>query len=122
MVPKVIAESNLPMSESTFLILLSLAPGPKHGYAIMKDVAALSGDRVQLSTGTLYGALKRLLADEWIQRAEVDPPPGSAAGKTGRRRRDYVLTDLGRGLLEAEVARLRSLVAAADLRALGMQA
>jgi len=122
MVPKANVESNLPISESTFLILLSLAPGPKHGYAIMKDVAALSGARVQLSTGTLYGALKRLLADDWIERAEADPPPGSAAKRTGRRRRDYVLTDLGRGLLQAEVARLRSLVAAADLHALGMQA
>jgi len=114
-------ESNLPLSESAFLILLSLAPGPRHGYAIMKDVAALSGGRVQLSTGTLYGALKRMLADDWIQRAEGDATV-AAAGEGGRRRRSYVLTDLGRGVLQAETGRLRSLVTAADLHASGMQA
>jgi DNA-binding PadR family transcriptional regulator len=122
MVLKADIESNLPLSESTFLILLSLAPGPRHGYAIMKDVAALSGDRVQLSTGTLYGALKRLLAGDWIQRAEEDLPSEPDGERTGRRRRYYVLTDRGRGLLKAEVTRLQSLVAAASLRALEMQA
>jgi DNA-binding PadR family transcriptional regulator len=110
-------EDNLPLSESTFLILLSLAAGPRHGYAIMKDVAALSGDRVQLSTGTLYGALKRLLAGDWIQRAEEEPPSETGAARAGRPRKYYALTDQGRGLLEAELARLRSLVAAARLRA-----
>jgi DNA-binding PadR family transcriptional regulator len=115
-------ESDLPLSESTFLILLSLAPGPKHGYAIMKEVAALSRGRVQLSTGTLYGALKRLLAEERIQRAVEDPPSEPGTERTGRRRRDYVLTDLGRRLLEAEIARLQSLVAAASLHAREMQA
>ncbi len=57
----------LPLSEAVFLILLSLMPGPKHGYAIMKDVQALSENRVSLSTGTLYGALKRLLKQEWVR-------------------------------------------------------
>lgn len=120
MVAKAPVESNLPLSESAFLILLSLAPGPRHGYAIMKDVAALSSGRVQLSTGTLYGALKRMLADDWIERTE--DPTGEAAGEAGRRRRSYVLTDLGRGVLQAEIARLRSLVTAADLHASGMRA
>jgi DNA-binding PadR family transcriptional regulator len=109
-------EANLPLTESTFLILLSLAPGPRHGYAIMKDVAALSGDRVQLSTGTLYGALKRLLAQDWIQRAQADPPPESGARGARRPRKAYVLTELGRRVLDAEVARLQTLVGAADLR------
>ena len=71
-------ESNLPLSESTFLILLSLAPGPKHGYAIMKEVAALSGNRVQLSTGTLYGALGRLLSQGLIEQAPDEGPDGLA--------------------------------------------
>jgi DNA-binding PadR family transcriptional regulator len=110
-------ENNLPLSEGTFLILLSLAAGPRHGYAIMKDVAALSGDRVQLSTGTLYGALKRLLADDWIQRVEEEPAPETGVVRAGRPRKYYALTDRGRGLLEAELARLRSLVVAARLRA-----
>ena len=120
MFPQANVEGSLPLRESTFLILLSLSNGPRHGYAIMKEVAALSGDRVHLSTGTLYGALKRLLADNWIQRTEAGPSSGLRDG--GSRRRTYVLTDLGRGLLEAEVARLRSLVAAVDLRTSGMQA
>ena len=106
-------EDKLPLTESTFLIMLSLAPGPRHGYAILKDVAALSGERVQLSTGTLYGALKRLLAEGWIRRATQEAPTEDDADHPGRPRRYYALTDRGRRLLEAEVARLESLAAAA---------
>ena len=105
-------EASLPLTESTFLILLSLASGPRHGYAIMKDVAALSEGRVRLSTGTLYGALKRLLGQEWIQR--VDTGPESAGG--ARPRKEYLLTDRGQRVFDAEVARLQALLAAADLR------
>jgi DNA-binding PadR family transcriptional regulator len=115
-------ENNLPLSESTFLILLSLASGPKHGYAILKDVAALSRGRVELSTGTLYGALKRLLAGDWIARAEEAPASGRDAAGPGRPRRTYALTCRGRRLLEAELARLRSLVAVASRQAQEMQA
>ena len=61
-------KQELPLSEAVFLILLSLSEGPKHGYAIMKDVYELSDQRVSLSTGTLYGALKRLLKREWVAR------------------------------------------------------
>jgi DNA-binding PadR family transcriptional regulator len=115
-------ENSQPLSESTFLILLSLTSGPRHGYAIMKDVAALSGARVQLSTGTLYGALKRLLADDWIARAEGNLTSNAGSEGPGRRRRYYVLTEQGHRLLEAEVARLQGLVAAAGLRAQEMGA
>ena len=66
--------SRLPLREPTFFILLSLSPGPKHGYAILKEVEALSDGRVRLSTGTLYGAIKRLLDDDWIRRVD-DPLP-----------------------------------------------
>jgi DNA-binding PadR family transcriptional regulator len=105
---------NPPLSESTFLILLSLASGPRHGYAIMKDVAELSGGRVQLSTGTLYGALSRLLSQDWIRRA---PPEGlPEADGPGLPRKAYELTELGRSALDGEVSRLRSLLAAAGPR------
>ena len=67
-------ESFLPLSEAVFFILLSLAPGPRHGYAILKEVATLSQERVNLSTGTLYGALKRMLEQNWIERVD-DPQP-----------------------------------------------
>lgn len=103
--------SSLPLTEATYFILLSLSPGPGHGYAIMKDVHHLSGGRVALSTGTLYGALKRLLAIDWIQR--VDDPNGD---ETGRERKAYRLTDMGRAVLTAEVQRLNLLVEAAERR------
>jgi DNA-binding PadR family transcriptional regulator len=100
--------ANLPLTEATYYILLSLAPEARHGYAIMKDVRALSHERVVLSTGTLYGALKRLLEMEWILRVE-DPE----ANGNGRERKLYSLTRLGRHVLEAEVARLDALVESA---------
>lgn len=95
---------NLPLSEAVFFILLSLLPGPKHGYAIMKDVETLSNARVNLSTGTLYGALKRLLRAGWVQRVEDE------GDDSGRERKAYILTQLGKGILEAETARMQSLV------------
>ena len=109
-------QSNLPLTETTLFILFSLAPGPRHGYAIMKDVRALSDNRVELSTGTLYSALKRLLDQDWIRRAE-DPDPKAA--NDGRKRKAYVLTDLGCSILQAEVDRLQSLVRVARGRDLG---
>ncbi len=102
---------NLPLTEATFFILLSLSPGPKHGYAIMKDVQALSHDRVVLSTGTLYGSLKRLLEQEWITRVADE-----RALENGRERKSYALTDLGRRVLSAETERLETLVRAARKR------
>jgi DNA-binding PadR family transcriptional regulator len=93
-------------------ILLSLAPGPKHGYAIMKDVRALSDNRVIFSTGTLYGAIKRLLEQDWIERVD-DPDPND----TARERKAYALTKHGRRVLRAEITRLQKLVNAAQLRA-----
>jgi DNA-binding PadR family transcriptional regulator len=97
-------QENLPLSEAVFFILLSLLPGPKHGYAIMKDVQALSDSRVNLSTGTLYGALKRLLEGGWVQRVEDEQD------ETGRERKAYTLTQLGKDILEAETARMQNLV------------
>ena len=102
-------QANLPLTETTFFILLSLAPQPKHGYAIMKDVETLSHGRVRLSTGTLYGAIKRMLEQGWIERVEED---GEQAN--GRIRKSYQLTDLGRHILEAERERLGALMAAAQ--------
>ncbi|MCO5190926.1 MAG: helix-turn-helix transcriptional regulator [Anaerolineae bacterium] len=95
-----------PLSESTYLILLTLAAGPQHGYAIMKSVADLSDGRVQLSTGTLYGAIKRLVNDGWIERFDEADYSG------GRDRKAYRLTELGLRALNAEADRLRALLAA----------
>ena len=97
----------LPLSETTFFLLLSLASGPKHGYAIMKEVESVSEGRVAFSTGTLYGAIKRLLEYDWIERTD-DPE----ADTTSRERKAYALTKLGRRILAADVARMRALVKA----------
>jgi DNA-binding PadR family transcriptional regulator len=107
----------IPLREPTFFILLSLASGPRHGYVIMKDIAYMSDERVTLSTSTLYTALKRLLEQEWIRRE--DDPTSTA---TGRERKVYSLTDLGRRILEAEVERLDQLVFTARRRTIGKSA
>jgi DNA-binding PadR family transcriptional regulator len=107
----------LPLTEPVFFILLSLAPGPRHGYAIMKETAVLSDGRVKMSTSTLYGAIKRLLEQGWIERIEEDGEPGN-----GRIRKFYDLTTLGRRILEAETARMENLVTAARRTTAGAQA
>jgi len=98
----------LPLREPTFYILLSLSPGPKHGYAILKNVEELSEGSVLLGTGTLYGAIKRLLERGWILRVN-DPIPNV----TDRERKAYILTEQGRRVLNAEIARLQNLVSVA---------
>lgn len=102
----------LPLTETTFYIVISLASGPKHGYAIMKEVETLSEGRVTLSTSTLYGGLKRMLESGWIERVP-DPQPD----ENDRERKAYCLTKLGRGILQAETERLRRLANVAELRA-----
>src|SRR5512141_546649 len=98
----------LPLSEAVLLILLSLAQRPRHGYAILGDVEKMSGGRVVLSTGTLYGALRRLLEDEWIERcADTD---------TSRGRQSYRLTAEGRRHLQLEAGRMKQLARLASLR------
>ena len=98
----------LPLTEPVLLMLLSLAERPRHGYSILKDVERISGGRVKLSTGTLYGALRRLLDDAWIERVEEDESP--------RERRPYRLTPRGRRTLQLEVERMRHLTKLAALR------
>jgi len=98
-----------PLTEATFFILLSLSPSAKHGYAIMKEVKALSNGRIVFSTGTLYGALRRLLEQGWIKRA-ADPKPNP----TERERKSYALTERGRKVVSAETERLKSLLSTAQ--------
>jgi DNA-binding PadR family transcriptional regulator len=101
-------KTTTPMSEAVLLILLSLAEQPRHGYAILKDVEKMSGGRVVLSTGTLYGALGRLLDNRWIERFAED--------EASRDRQAYRLTSKGRANLHAEVARVKQLARLASLR------
>ena len=98
-----------PLREPTFLILAALAPQPLHGYAIIGEVADLSGGRLALRPGTLYGALDRL-ADEGLLESDREEVVD------GRMRRYYRLTDAGAALLEREAARLQDNADAARQR------
>jgi DNA-binding PadR family transcriptional regulator len=113
---------NLPLTEATYLILLSLVPAPKHGYAIMKDVQTLSDARVTLSTGTLYGVIKRLLNQDWIERVGETEAVPESKGKSGRSRKFYTLTRMGKLVLNAETNRLQALVSVAHQRTAEEQA
>jgi DNA-binding PadR family transcriptional regulator len=112
MSPEAVMES-LPLTEPVLLILLSLAGQPQHGYSILKDVERMSDGRVILSTGTLYGALRRLLDDDWIERFEER--------ESSRGRQAYRLTAQGRRNLQSEVNRMRQLTRLASLRAVAKE-
>jgi DNA-binding PadR family transcriptional regulator len=102
----------LPLTTAAFHVLLALADGPKHGYLILKDVGERTAGEVRLSTGTLYGLIKRFLDDDLIVESR-----GTDA--TDERRRTYRLSTLGRDVAAAEAARCERLVAAArDVRLL----
>ena len=105
------AQDHLPLSESSFFILCSLASSPKHGYGIIKEVEAMSEQRVILAAGTLYSALRRMLDDGWIERVEEFPSNGGL-----RERKLYRLTGLGRRILEAETVRLQKLASLTQLK------
>jgi len=94
------------LSTQVFQILLSLADGPLHGYAIIQDIGERTRDEVRLTASTLYDALARLVDQNWIE--ESDPP--RAAGGQDSRRRYYRLTRRGREAAEGETARLERLV------------
>ena len=96
----------LPLTPAMFHVLVALADGDTHGYAIMKEVEGLTGGSVRLSTGTLYGIIKRLLAEGLIREA-------SPAGASDERRRSYALTPFGRDVARAEAARLERTIAIA---------
>jgi DNA-binding PadR family transcriptional regulator len=92
----------LPLSPYVFHILMALARGEKHGYAIMVDVEERTDGRLVLGTGTLYSAIKRLLKAGWIEESDERPDPAL----DDERRRYYRLTDLGLRVARAEANRL----------------
>ena len=102
-------EAHLPLAPATFQILLALADGERHGYAIMQEVAERTDGDVKLGPGTLYGALKRLLESGLVEeRGERrDPELGD------ERRRYYRLTKFGLLVARAEARRLDAMVRAA---------
>ena len=88
------------LTEGVFYILLSLIE-PLHGYGIMQQVEMLSGGRVRLAAGTLYGAINTMLEKSWIK---------PVAGELDSRKKEYEITALGRSIIESELLRLQELV------------
>jgi DNA-binding PadR family transcriptional regulator len=103
-----IVQETRSLTEPVLLILMSLADQPRHGYALIKDIETLSNGRVRLSTGTLFGALRRLLENGWIERFEQ--------ADTSRGKQAYRLTPAGLGQLQVELDRMRQLTRAAAAR------
>src|SRR5512146_687580 len=108
-------ETNKPeiiINEPTFFILLSLASGPKHGYAVMKDTEELSRGKVSLSTSTLYTALNRLLNQGLLERSDT----GENEAGPGLPRKVYCLNEHGRRILHAEAKRMQDMLASYQQR------
>ena len=95
-----VAETQGPLTETVYYILLSLST-PLHGYGVMQYVNELSGGRINLGAGTLYGALTTLVEKRWIT---------PVAGDEGDRKKEYVITAGGRAAVEVEVRRLEELL------------
>ena len=104
----------LPLTPADFNILLALADGEKHGYAIMQDVITNTNGKLRLGPGTLYGAIKRLVENDLIEESDERPDPAH----DDERRRYYRLTDFGKRVAAAEAARLDELVGLARSRRL----
>ena len=92
--------ANIALTEAVYYILLSLLT-PRHGYGIMQNADALSGGRVKLAAGTLYGAINSLLEKGWIT---------ARPGEKDSRKKEYLITEAGKSILKAEIERLRELV------------
>lgn len=96
----------LPLTPAVFHILLALADGEKHGYAIMQEVLDITEGQHKMGPGTLYGTIKRMLKHGLITETDERPDPAL----DDERRRYYALTGLGRAVAAAEVKRLSRLV------------
>src|SRR5512138_830336 len=104
------------LTPAAFHIMLVLADGENHGYAIMREVTENTQGKMRLGPGTLYGTIKRMLAAGWIEESDERPDPKL----DDERRRYYRLTGLGRKLVQDEAERLEQLVRVArDKRLLG---
>ena len=112
----------VPLPPAPLHIVLALNRGERHGYALMGDVEELSGGIIKMGPGTLYGSIKKLLAQGLIEESPARPDPTL----DNQRRRYYRLTGLGQRVCEAELERLATLLersrSGAASRLLGRQA
>lgn len=107
-------ESLLPLTPAVFHILLALADGERHGYAIMQSVAETTQGKLSMGPGTLYGTIKRLLESGMVEEHDERPDPDL----DDERRRYYRLTGLGQAVVSAEARRYDSLVRVARRKGL----
>jgi DNA-binding PadR family transcriptional regulator len=98
------SKSHLPLSPAVFAILLALAGGEKHGYAIMKKAAEPAGGAIKLGPGTLYGTIDRMIRDQFVEETGFTDDA---------RRRYYRITTLGHRIFAAELSRIGNIVRAA---------
>lgn len=94
-------EKNIPLTEALFYILLS-ARRPNHGYGIIQEVDKLTNGRVILGPGTLYGAIQTMTAKGWIEIYSAET--------VSRKKKEYIITDLGRAVFAEETKRLAELL------------
>lgn len=99
-------DKNLPLTEALFYILLAVRK-PNHGYGITQEIEELTNGRVTLGPGTLYGAIQSLVKKDWIRIYSEDTE--------SRKKKEYLITDEGRAVFEAERERLNELVKNAAL-------
>src|SRR3984893_19003018 len=100
------AKVMIPLTPAVLHILLALADGERHGYGIMQEVTKRAGGQVKMGPGTLYGSIKRMLADGLIEETGERPDPAL----DDERRRYYRLTGFGLRVMQAEVLRLQQIV------------
>lgn len=99
-------DKNLPLTEALFYILLAVRK-PNHGYGITQEVEKLTNGRVTLGPGTLYGAIQSLVKKDWIVIYSEDTE--------SRKKKEYLITETGRAVFEAEKERLSELLKNAEL-------
>ena len=102
----------LPLNPAVFQILLSLAEGERHGYALKREIARRTDGRLSLGAGVLYGSISKMLAQGLIEESDERPDPHL----DDERRRYYRVTAFGRKVAQAEAERMRELVALAAAR------
>ncbi len=107
-------ETLLPLTPAVFHILLALADGEMHGYGVMLQVEQRTDGKMRLGPGTLYGSIKRMIADGLIEESDERPDPKL----DDERRRYYRLTGFGRRVAVAEAERLAKLVTVARAKSL----
>ncbi len=107
-------EALLPLTPAVFHILLALTDGERHGYGIMQDIAQRTDGTVRMGPGTLYGSIKRMLAEGLIEATGERPDPAM----DDERRRYYRLTNFGQRVAQAEALRLEQLVQLAHIKKL----